>query len=189
MHEALKVVHIAGAVVLGLGLAAVWALDLTGRRARSLDEIATAARRVALAYDAVVVPGALVMMASGGWMVATIYGSAFLDIPWLAAMVILFSQEFLEGNIITRLFFLRLRQVTAEAAASGGHGCPLEARGSFLSSFTHFLDLPVFVLVVYLGVLKPTDWSTPTLGCALAITAALAQTMVLRPAPRPVRSA
>jgi uncharacterized membrane protein len=188
MYEALKVAHVVGVVVLGLGLAAVWVLDFTGRRARSLDEVAAAARRVALAYDVVVVPGALVMMASGGWMIATIYGSAFLEIPWLAAMVILFSLEFLEGNIITRLFFLRLRRVTA-AAASGGHGWPPEAQGSFVPSFTHFLDIPVFALVVYLGVLKPTDWSTPILGCALAIAAALTQTMVLRPTPRPSRGA
>lgn len=185
MHEVLKTAHIVGVVVLGLGLAAVWVMDLIGRRARSLDEIATAARRVALAYDAVVVPGALLMMASGGWMIAIFYGSAFLDIPWLAGMVILFSLEFLEGNTITRLFFLRLRWVTAEAAASGRHSWPPEARGSLLPSFTHFLDMPVFALVVYLGVLKPTDWSKPILGFELAIIAALAQTMLLRPTQRP----
>lgn len=49
MYEALKAAHIVGIVVLGLGLAAVWVLDLIGRRARSLGKIATAARRVALA--------------------------------------------------------------------------------------------------------------------------------------------
>lgn len=43
----LKTPPIVGVVALGLGLAAVWVLDLIERRARSLDEIATAARPTA----------------------------------------------------------------------------------------------------------------------------------------------
>ncbi|CCG40495.1 conserved membrane hypothetical protein [Magnetospirillum molischianum DSM 120] len=169
-----------GAMVLGLGLFAVWVFDLVGRRAASLDTIAAAAKRVALLYDAVVVPGALLIMASGGWTIVTIHGSSFLEIPWLAGMVILFSLEFVEGNTITRLFFLRLRRTTA-AAAADPHGQMPDVQRSFLPSFTHFLDIPVFVLIMSLGIFKPTEWSVLILGCVLAVAVALAQTIYFIP--------
>ncbi|NUB25951.1 DUF2269 family protein [Azospirillum brasilense] len=177
MLEVLKVAHMVGMVVLGLGLAAMWVLDLIGRRARSPEESGAAARRSVLAYDLVVLPGVLLMLASGGGMIAGFYGSAFLDIPWLAGMVILFLLKFIKGYAITRLFFRHLRG----GKVPGARRWPPNAREKLLSSFSHFLDIPVFVLIAYLGALKPTDWSSLIFGFALTIAAALTQTAFMRP--------
>ena len=131
------------------------------------------------------VPSALLVLASGGGMIATAYGSAFLDIPWLVGMVILFLLVSIIGHTILRPLFRRMQG----GAASERRGWLEDARGSFLPSFTHFLDMPVFVLIVYLGVFKPTEWSAPILGFVLAIAAALSQTMLARSARRPSRRA
>jgi hypothetical protein len=46
-------------------------------------------------------------------MIVEFYGgSVFLGIPWLAGMVALFLAEFIEGNTVTRLYFMRLRRMT-----------------------------------------------------------------------------
>jgi hypothetical protein len=50
----------------------------------------------------------------------TVYGGwAFLRQPWLAGMVALFAFEFIEGNTITRLYFMRLRRLTKVALEQG----------------------------------------------------------------------
>jgi Predicted integral membrane protein (DUF2269) len=45
-------------------------------------------------------------------------GWSFLAVPWLAGMVFLFAFEFIEGNTITRLYFMRLRRLAREAVAA-----------------------------------------------------------------------
>jgi hypothetical protein len=58
-----------------------------------------------------VVPGALLLLASGTWLTITAYGGwAFLRQPWLAGMVALFAFEFIEGNTITFCAFAGSRQ-------------------------------------------------------------------------------
>jgi hypothetical protein len=46
----------------------------------------------------------------GGW--------AFLGMPWLAGMVVLFTFEFTEGNTITCLYFMRRRSRTFSVCRS-----------------------------------------------------------------------
>ena len=77
---------------------------------------AEAVRSIAVLYDGLVVPGALLLLASGTWLIVTVYGGwSFLGMPWLTGMVALFAFEFIEGNTITRLYFMRLRRVTRQA--------------------------------------------------------------------------
>ena len=45
----------------------------------------------------------------GGW--------DFIKVPWLTGMIALFAFEFIEGNTITRLYFMKLRRMTDEALA------------------------------------------------------------------------
>jgi predicted integral membrane protein DUF2269 len=62
---------------------------------------AEAVRQIAVLYDGLVVPGALLLLGSGTWLTITVYGGwAFLQQPWLAGMVALFAFEFIEGNTI-----------------------------------------------------------------------------------------
>jgi hypothetical protein len=107
---------------MGAGLIGVWYADLRSRQVRglSLPVFAELVRQIAVFYDGLVVPGALLLLGSGTWLIVTIYGDwAFLGIPWLAGMVALFAFEFIEGNTVTRLYFMRLRRLTKIALEQG----------------------------------------------------------------------
>lgn len=145
---------------------------------RDLRQFAEAVRNIAVFYDGLVVPGALLLLASGTWMIVAFYGgSAFLEIPWLAGMVVLFLAEFIEGNTVTRLYFMRLRRMTIRALAEGDFTRELqEERGKLVPSFTHFLDLPALTLIIALGALKPDSWTLFAAGSAVAVATAGALT-------------
>ena len=142
---------------------------------------AEAVRSVAVLYDGLVIPGALLLLGSGGWLIVTSYGGwAFLGIPWLAGMVILFAFEFIEGNTITRLHFMRLRRLTREAVQQGKVTEELaEARRHHLPTFTHFLDVPMLFLIVALGAMRPDTWTLFAVGTLLALVAAAILTVVI----------
>lgn len=173
-YNLLKFGHILGAILMGAGLVGVWMADLRSRQLRDLRQFAEAVRNIAVFYDGLVVPGALVLLASGAWMIAEFYGGlAFLDVPWLAGMVILFLAEFIEGNTVTRLYFMRLRRMTHRALAEGDFTRELqEERGKLVPSFTHFLDLPALTLIIALGALKPESWTLFAAGAAVAVAIA-----------------
>ena len=94
--------------------------DLRSRQLRELKPFSEAVRNIAVFYDGLVVPGALLLLASGTWIIVNFYGGwNFLRFLWLAGMVGLFAFEFIEGNTITRLYFMRLRRVTRSALNAG----------------------------------------------------------------------
>jgi uncharacterized membrane protein len=170
----LKFGHVLGAILMGAGLLGVWLADLRSRQLRDLGAFAEAIRSIAVFYDGLVVPGALLLAASGTWMIAAFYGGlAGLAIPWLAGMVLLFLAEFIEGNTITRRYFLRLRRLTRQALAEGQFTPALEReRAQRVPSFTHFLDLPILTLIIALGVMKPDTWTLFFVGAAAAVAIA-----------------
>lgn len=180
-HAILKFLHVLGAVLIGAGLIGVWMSDLRSRQLRDLAPFAEAVRNIAVFYDGVVVPGALLLLVSGTWLIVEFYGGwSFLQIPWLAGMVALFAFEFIEGNTVTRLYFMRLRRITTTALAAGHVTPELEdARGETVPTFTHFLDLPMLFLIVALGTLQPTDWTLFLVGSGLAIALATLLTIVI----------
>jgi hypothetical protein len=177
----LKLVHVIGAILIGAGLIGVWLADLRSRQSRELVRFSEAVRAIAVFYDGLVVPGALLLLASGTWLIVEFFGGwGFLETPWLAGMVALFAFEFIEGNTVTRLYFLRLRRLTVEALSVGAFTPALErARAEHLPTFTHFLDLPVLFLIVTLGTLKPESWTVFILGASLAMVVAVTLTLVL----------
>lgn len=174
----LKFGHILGAILMGAGLVGVWMADLRSRQLRDLRQFSEAVRNIAVFYDGLVVPGALVLLASGTWMIAGFYGGmAFLEVPWLAGMAILFLAEFIEGNTVTRLYFMRLRRLTGLALEKGDFTRELEEeRAKLVPSFTHFLDLPALMLLIALGALKPDSWTMFAAGSAIAVAIAAALT-------------
>ena len=180
-YALLNLLHVIGAILIGAGLIGVWMSDLRSRQVHDLASFAEAVRNIAVFYDGVVVPGALLLLASGTWMIVTYHGGwSFLETPWLAGMVALFAFEFIEGNTITRVYFMRLRGMTRNALAAG-HFTPelIEARGEGVPTFTHFLDLPILLLIVMLGSLKPDTWSLFLAGAGIAIVIATALTMAI----------
>ena len=169
-----KFFHILGAVFISGGLIGVWMSDLRSRQLHELASFSEAVRNIAVFYDGLVVPGALLLLISGTWMIVLFYGGwNFLQVPWLAGMVGLFAFEFIEGNTITRLYFMRLRRLTRSALDAGYVTSELErARGEPVPTFTHFLDLPILFLIIALGAIQPTTWTLFFAGSLGAIALA-----------------
>ncbi len=182
-YHVLRLLHIIGAILIGAGLIGVWLSDLRSTQVRDLARFREAIRNIRVFYDGLVFPGALLLVASGTWLVVTVYGGwsfTFLKIPWLAGMVTLFAFEFIEGNTVTRLYFLRLRRLTLEAEATGRISPQLErARSETLPTFTHFLDLPLLLVIVSLGATRPNAWSPFFVGTAVAVVIAVILTIAL----------
>lgn len=170
----LKLVHLIGLVLIGAGLVGVFFADLRSRQSRELPLFAEAVRNIAVFYDGLVVPGAVLLLGSGTWFIVEVYGGwDFVRIPWLAGMVALFAFEFIEGNTVTRLYFMRLRRLTRAALAQGRFTPELEAaRAETVPTFTHFLDLPMLLVIVVLGAMRPTTWDLFAAGSLIAIAVA-----------------
>jgi uncharacterized membrane protein len=177
----LKFFHVLGAVLIGGGLIGVWMADLRSRQLRELKPFSEAVRNIAVFYDGVVVPGALLVLISGAWMIVRFHGGwSFLQIPWLAGMVGLFAFEFIEGNTVTRLYFMRLRRLTRAALDQDQVTPELQnARGELVPTFTHFLDLPLVFLIIALGAMQPTTWSLFLAGSLAAIALATLLTLFI----------
>jgi hypothetical protein len=76
---------------------------------------------------------------------------------------------------LTRLYFVRLRRLTRQALEEGRVTPGLaRARGERLASFTHFLDIPILLVIVSLGVLRPDNWTQFVVASAIAVAAAMA---------------
>lgn len=180
-YALLRFVHILGAILIGGGLISVWMADLRSRQLHELKPFSEAVRNIAVSYDGLVVPGAVLLLASGAWSIVRFYGGwDFVKVPWLAAMVALFALEFVEGNTITRLYFMRLNKLTRKALEHGRMTPELEqARGELVPTFTHFLDLPILFLIVALGATRPNDWTLFLVGSAVAIVLATVLTIVI----------
>ncbi|MFM9844604.1 MAG: DUF2269 family protein [Dongiaceae bacterium] len=177
----LKFLHVLGAVLIGAGLIGVWMSDLRSRQLGDLSTFSEAIRSIAVFYDGLVVPGALLLVASGTWLIVRFYGGwNFLQIPWLTGMVGLFAFEFIEGNTITRIYFMRLRRLTRSALDAGRVTPELQiARGELAPTFTHFLDLPILFLIIALGAIQPTTWALFLVGSVLAVALATLLTITI----------
>jgi uncharacterized membrane protein len=170
----LRFAHLIGLMLMSAGLIGVFVADMRSRQVRDVKLLAQAVTFIAVFYDGLVVPGALLLLASGTWLIISYYGGwQFLKTPWLVGMVILFGLEFIEGNTITRLYFMRLRRL-ARLAVTEGRVTPelVHARAEQLASFTHFLDIPILLVIVSLGALRPSDWTQFVIGIVLAVAAA-----------------
>jgi len=180
-YAILKYLHVLGAVLMGAGLVGVWLADLRSRQHRDLIRFSESVRYIAVFYDGVVVPGSIILLASGTWFTVVHFGGwGFLEIPWLSGMIFLFLFEFIEGNTITRLYFMKLRRITDKALEVGEITPELEEeRGKLTPTFTHYLDLPMLFLIIALGVIKPTTWDMFIYGSVIAITLALFFTLYI----------
>jgi uncharacterized membrane protein len=170
----LRFAHLIGLMLMSAGLIGVFVADMRSRQIRDVKLFAQAVTFIGVFYDGLVVPGALLLLGSGTWLIVSYHGGwAFLNVPWLAGMVLLFALEFVEGNTITRLYFMRLRRL-ARAAVTEGRVTPelVRARAEQLASFTHFLDIPILLVIVSLGALRPSDWMQFVIGAAIAVAVA-----------------
>lgn len=181
LHSVLVYVHILGLTLMGGGLLGVFVADLRSRQATELPAFAETVRIIALCYDGLVVPGAILLGASGTWLIIAFHGGwAFLEVPWLAGMVGLFLFEFIEGNTVTRLYFMALKREARRSMDRGAPTTELAAlRDRTTPTFTHFLDLPMLFLIISLGMLRPDDWTLFLIGSAIAVAVAAVLTRLL----------
>ncbi|MDH3738590.1 MAG: DUF2269 domain-containing protein [Alphaproteobacteria bacterium] len=172
----LRFAHLIGLTLMGAGLIGVFVCDMRSHQVDDLNLFGQAVSLIALFYDGLVVPGAILLLASGTWLIVEFHGGwAFLQRPWLAGMVALFAFEFVEGNTVTRLYFMRLRRLMKQAVAEGRWTPELrQKRGEQLASFAHFLDIPMLTVIIALGALRPDNWTTFLVGTGLAVLVASA---------------
>jgi len=180
-YALLKFIHILGAILIGGGLIGVWLADLRSRQLRELYSFAEAVRNIAVFYDGLVIPGAILLLISGTWLVIAFFGGwNFIQINWLSGMILLFLLEFIEGNTITRIYFMRLRRLTQAALKQGNFTPELQqARGETIPTLTHFLDLPILFLIVALGSIKPNSWTLFMIGTVIALVIAIVLTIYI----------
>jgi hypothetical protein len=75
---------------------------------------------------------------------------------------------------------MRLRRLTKESLEKGTMTLELErARGKHLPTFTHFLDIPLLLVIVSLGALRPGTWTQFVVGTAVALVVAALLTIML----------
>jgi uncharacterized membrane protein len=177
IYSIMRYAHLVGLILIGAGLIGVWMSDLRSRKVRDLALFGEAVRNIGVFYDGIVVPGAVILALSGAWMTAEAWGGwGFMQHPWLAGMILLFTIEFVEGNTVTRLYFMRLRRLTDEAIVQGNITPELErTRLEQVPTFTHFLDIPLLMVIVSLGAIRPSTWAQFLVGtgCALAVATGL----------------
>ena len=137
----LRFAHLIGLMLMSAGLIGVFVADMRSRQVRDVKLLAQAVTFIAVFYDGLVVPGALLLLASGTWLIISLY-------------------------------FMRLRGL-ARAAVAEGRVTPelARARAEQLALFTHFLDIPILLVIVSLGALRPNDWTQFVIGIVLAVAA------------------
>lgn len=179
LYSLLRLMHVVGFILLGGGLLAVFVSEWRAYQTNKRDVFAEAAFYTAIFYDVLVTPGAVMLMVSGPLLIRQL-GLEWFDHPWLTGMWGLFLFEFIEGNTVTRRQFrrtLRLSQSIApnEVFSEKKRG---EAR-TLIGQVAHFLDLPLFTVIVYCGVARPAEWWQVAAAIAIAIIVAALLTMTV----------
>ena len=169
----LKLLHVIGFILLGSGLVGAVFADFRTRQTDDPGIIAEATRYMAIFYDGVVVPGAILTALSGLYLVFHL-DLGFLETPWLSGMWMLSAFEAVEGNIFTRLHIRRRLKLVQASSSNSNHTTAFRVEmEKKMPTFTHFLDLPIFFLIVSLGIFRPLTWGSLLLGVFLAIISAL----------------
>lgn len=179
-YTLLKFAHVIGFILLGGGLLAVFVSELQAYRTGDMSAFVEAARYTAVFYDSLAAPGALLVGISGFFLVRELDVGYFTE-PWVVGMWSLFLLEFIEGNTVTRLQFRSTLRRSREALS---RGVPLndelrqEAR-SLVNRVVHFLDIPLFAVIVYCGAVKPDSWTHVIVAIAAAVSVAAALTVLV----------
>ena len=173
LYQLLRFFHVIGFIFLGGGLLAVFVSEWRGYGATRPVVFAEAAFYTAIFYDFVVLPGALMMLTTGPLLIWKL-GLSYFDTPWLTGMWGLFLFEFIEGNTVTRVQFRRTLKISRSLAEDDPLTDEIRGRArTFIGRLAHFLDVPLFSVIVYCGVVRPDSWLDVGSAIGIAIAAAL----------------
>ena len=113
-YALLTAAHGLGALLLGVALAGSWLAGERARHAKTAGTVARAAARKGALARRLLLPGVLLLGASGAWLVASHYGGwNFVRVPWLAGMVALFVFQSVWANTVGRAYAIRLGRLLA----------------------------------------------------------------------------
>jgi hypothetical protein len=167
--------HCLGAGWLGIGLIyGTWAWHRVRMLQRSRMPTGALLIRLRRVYLLTAVPGSLLAAVSGGWLWIGVHGLAWgLTKPWLYAMVGVTAIEFIEGALVTR------RHLDRALALNRRTDTAINLSGSVEHGSAHdlapHLDLPLWVSLMLLGILRPGH----TAGALLILAAALGCALLL----------
>jgi len=178
-YTLLKFIHVIGYLMMGGGLLGVFISELRAFATHDLRIFTEAAHYTVILRFSLVVPGALVVLISGIFLIYHL-DLGFFEEPWLVGMWGLLILEGFEGNTLTRKHILHSRRLANQAFEAGDLTEEVRRRArSSLSIFTHFLDLPIFIVIVYCGVVRPDTWPSVIIATAICffIAAVLSVTL------------
>ncbi len=175
-YPILVLAHLVGALLLGAGIVGGIVAGERARRARSLAELLAALRLAARSRQRVLLPGVVLLVASGSWLIAGYHGGwRFLSVPWLAGMVLAFVAESVRANTLARHHVVCLERTAEQARSKGRFTAELDRlRSDRAASFGRLLEATMFVLMLALGVVRPTQWTSVAVGSIVAVLAAAA---------------
>ena len=164
-RQALLHAHGLGAALLGLSLLyGTWAWHQVRGCERAAQDSRPALRRLRLVYLCTAVPGSLLLLVSGTWLICQHHGWAWAwSQPWLLAMLGITLLEFTEGITVTRAHLARAMAGEPSAGDLAPH-----------------LDLPLFAAALWLGVTRPLELWPVLAAVLLALLAAGAMWMAAR---------
>jgi uncharacterized membrane protein len=184
-YSLIRLGHIVGFIFLGGGLLAVFVSELRAYRTADIHRFAEAAWYTATFYDALVLPGAVLVALSGLLLIFEL-GLGIFSEPWLVGMWGLFLFEFIEGNTITRRQFQRTLRRSREVLETGQLATQdREEARTPLGRATHFLDVPLFLVIVYFGAIRPDSWAHVLVAIAVALVASMILTAAVPKLARP----
>ncbi len=173
LYLLLRFLHVMGFIFLGGGLLAVFISEWRGYGAKRPVVFAEAAFYTAIFYDFVVLPGAFLMLTTGPLLIWKL-GLNYFDTPRLTGMWGLFLFEFVEGNTVTRVQFRRTLRISRSLAEDAPLTDEIRGRArTFIGRLAHFLDVPLFSVIVYCGVVRPDSWLEVGGAIGVAIATAL----------------
>lgn len=73
-YSLLRFAHLVGLMLISAGLIGVFVSDMRSRQVREVALFAQAVNFIAVFYDGLVVPGALLLLASGTWLIVEYHG-------------------------------------------------------------------------------------------------------------------
>ena len=184
-YSVFRLAHMVGFLALGGGLLAVFVSELRAYRSADAYRFAEAAWYTATFYGALVLPGAVVVGLSGVLLTVEL-GLGLFSAPWLVGMWGLFLFELIEGNTITRRECQRTLRRSGAALRTGQlTTADREDARTWLGQITHFLDVPIFLAIVYYGAVRPDDWAHVLAALAAALVATGILTMAVPKLARP----
>nr|WP_297582578.1 DUF2269 family protein [Roseibium sp.] len=173
----LKFAHLSGILLVAAGLFAALFQDFLYRRSTVRSSQTMSLKLMLDWYTFFALPGAAIVFASGGALVAVYYGPLdLLNTPWLAGMFGLFTIGLVRGITVSGPYLRGLIAMTeADSQASGPETLP----GRHLPVFVRGLEVPFLFLIVALGVFRPETWTMVLVGIGLALQFTFALTLLL----------